>query len=137
MTDFDVNSEVIESLLKGIDREGNSFEEVSVALVDDESMADLHETYYGETGTTDVLTFNYDDRTLEIVINPYQHRRQADDAGNTLPEETAENLIHGFLHGLGFDHTNDDGEHLEEQKRLMNELEQDFSKIIQPLETTF
>jgi rRNA maturation RNase YbeY len=124
MTDFQLDTRALETLIESLDdREPSDSSELSLAFVGDETMRDLHEQYYGEPGTTDVLTFDYGDETLEIVLNPYQHQRQAADANNTLPEETAENVVHGYLHGQGYDHTEDDGEHLSKQRQLMNELD--------------
>ncbi len=132
MTDFDVDGTLVEALVKELEEwESADSSKLSLAFVDDESMKKLHESYYGEPGTTDVLTFNYDNGTLEIVLNPYQHRRQAENAGNSFAEETVENLVHGYLHGQGYDHTRDDGEHLTEQRRLMRKLDTSLLDIIE------
>ncbi len=98
--------------------------QLSVAFVGDESMRRIHERYYGEGGTTDVLAFPYEDGSAEVVLNPFQHRRQAKRGGHTLNEEVVENLIHALLHLAGYDHTQpeDGGEHLRRQKELLGEL---------------
>lgn len=123
----DILDKLIESLEPNQD-------DLSIAFVDDETMKDLHEDYYGEDGTTDVLTFNYDTDTVEIVLNPFEQRRQAESANIALSEEVARNLVHGFLHGQGFDHTSDDGEHLQKQNDLMNQLGELKNNIVTTVE---
>jgi probable rRNA maturation factor len=92
--------------------------ELSVALVDDDEMAQLNERYRGIAGATDVLSFGCDDPcpaasdepiTLgDVVIAPEVARRQADEAGATVEAELDLLLIHGILHLLGYDHESDE-----------------------------
>lgn len=123
LTDFDLDeSEVIGVCEWLLEREPSDVETVSVGFVDDERMKEMNEEFYNEEGTTDVLTFDYGDGSIEITLNPYQHRRQAPDVGNTLNEEVTENLIHGYLHTCGYNHLEDDGEHLRRQEDLLETL---------------
>lgn len=136
LTEFAVEAEAFEELIHRLDEhEPSRSSNVSVALVDDETMRDLHETYYGEEGTTDVLTFDYEDDTLEVVLNPYQHRRQVRGTNKTLNEELGKNLIHGYLHGKGYDHQSDEGQHLALQEQLMEKLEISSFPLIESEET--
>lgn len=122
-TDFEIHPDRFDDVLGELDdREPSDSSELSVALIGDDEMEELHETYYEEPGTTDVLTFNYDDETLEIVLNPYEQRRQAPEVGHDLNRELLTNLVHGYLHGQGYDHTRDDGEHLARQETLLEEV---------------
>ncbi len=131
-TNFEVYDESFNELLEWLNRRDTSESSVlSVALVADDQMKRLHEDYYGESGTTDVLTFNYEDDTLEIVLNPFQQERQAPEADNTFNEEVAENLLHGYLHGQDYDHTHDDGEHLRRQNKLMDDLPNRFFPLVE------
>jgi probable rRNA maturation factor len=88
--------------------EGVGLCELSVSLVTDEEMADLHLRYAGEEGPTDVLSFPMDEvdeegvRLLgDVVLAP------AVAAANNPADPSAELrllLVHGILHLLGYDH---------------------------------
>jgi probable rRNA maturation factor len=89
--------------------EGASDVELSVSLVTEEEMADLHRRYGGEPGPTDVLSFPMDDRDAgrllgDVVICPAVAARQ----GSDLAAELRLLLVHGILHLLGYDHQEED-----------------------------
>lgn len=121
-TDFEINTTQLEKLIDWFaSREEFPCEELSVGVIGDDEMARLNETYYDESGTTDVLSFNYGDGTGEILLNPYQQRRQCDQFDNDLNEEFAENVVHALLHLTGYDHLQDEGEQLQRQANLVEE----------------
>ena len=93
---------------------GEEIAEISVAFVDDAAMRALNRKFRNKNKTTDVLTFPGED-SCEIVISIDQARRQAADEKHSLATELRYLLVHGILHGLGYDHETDHGE--------MNELE--------------
>jgi probable rRNA maturation factor len=86
--------------------------EVTVLLVDRQSMASLKEKWLGEPGPTDVLAFPMDDQVPDeepyilgdIVICPDVAREQVSTSGNNVTEEVDLLLVHGFLHLRGYDH---------------------------------
>jgi probable rRNA maturation factor len=94
--------------------------DVSIAIVDDDSMQQLNRRYRRRNRTTDVLTFPADDsyadprsqkRPLgDIVISVDQARRQAADEKHSLANEVRYLILHGVLHALGYDHETDNGE---------------------------
>ena len=99
--------------------------ELSVVLVDEPAMAELHEKWMGEPGPTDVLSFPMDelrpgreDEDLsegllgDVVLCPQVAQRQATVAGHSRDDELALLLTHGVLHLLGYDHAEPD-EHAE------------------------
>jgi probable rRNA maturation factor len=91
--------------------------ELSILLVDEETMSSYHEKYMGEDGPTDVLSFPMDELRPprdgeeppegllgDIVLCPTVTNRQAEGHGRTPQEESEYLLVHGILHLLGFDH---------------------------------
>ncbi len=102
--------------------------ELSVALVDDEAIADLNVRYRSKSGPTDVLSFSlvegdHSERRGEmlgdVVIAVPFAVRQAEELGHPIDEELLRLLIHGVLHLLGFDHE------VEEQARVMEARERE------------
>jgi probable rRNA maturation factor len=92
--------------------EGLERVELSVSLVAEDEMADLHMRYLGEQGPTDVLSFplGEDDgdgvRLLgDVVIAPSV-------AARANPDDPAAELrlllVHGILHVLGYDHEDEE-----------------------------
>lgn len=93
---------------------GKEIGEISIAFVDDSTMRGLNRKFRNKNKTTDVLTFP-GENACEIVISIDQARRQAQSEKHSLATELRYLLVHGILHGLGYDHETDNGE--------MNEIE--------------
>lgn len=98
---------------------------MSIVFVNDKRMTELNKRYRKVVKTTDVLSFpmfeskkefvrakeesglippEEDIFIGEIIINPYQVKRQASLYGNTFWDELLKVTIHGLLHLLGYDH---------------------------------
>jgi probable rRNA maturation factor len=103
--------------------------EVSILLVDEQTMASYHERFMDEPGPTDVLSFPMDELRPpapgeeapvgllgDVVLCPAVTARQAAEAGRSPAEEAEYLLVHGLLHLLGFDHAEP------AEKKLMFEL---------------
>lgn len=108
----------------------NPLAELSVLLVDEPHMEELHRRWMGEPGPTDVLAFPMDefdvtrgpggvgldapepDQTLlgDVVCCPAVAERQAATAGHRLQDELHLLCTHGILHLLGYDHADADEE---------------------------
>jgi probable rRNA maturation factor len=91
--------------------------ELSVVLVDEPAMEQLHLQWMGEPGSTDVLSFSMDELRPgsegeesqpgllgDIVVCPQVAARQARAAGHSTQEEMLLLTTHGVLHLLGYDH---------------------------------
>ena len=91
--------------------------ELSMAFVDEATMADLNRRFAGEEGPTDVLAFPMDDRDPgsgmpamlgDVVICPTVAARavadRTDAPGWDDADELALLVVHGTLHVLGHDH---------------------------------
>jgi len=109
--------------------------ELSVLIVDTESMAELHERWMDLPGPTDVMAFPMDELdgarrpdavdlgpTLlgDVVLCPAFARDQARKAGHSLLDELHLLTVHGVLHLLGYDHAEP------EEEREMFALQQEL-----------
>ncbi|MFI7421028.1 rRNA maturation RNase YbeY [Nonomuraea sp. NPDC049684] len=100
----------------------NPLAELSIVVVDEDAMSELHEKWMGEPGPTDVLAFPMDelrpgggargdgespaDPALlgDVVLCPQVAARQAEEAGHSAQAELELLCTHGILHLLGYDH---------------------------------
>jgi len=126
--------DVDESLLAGLarhvldDMRVHPLAELSVLLVDEPAMTELHVRWMGEEGPTDVLAFPMDELRLpqpgaaahgdhgapdpdagqtllgDVVICPQVAEVQAAEAGHDVQDEIDLLCTHGILHLLGYDH---------------------------------
>jgi probable rRNA maturation factor len=102
--------------------------ELSVLLVDEKAMTELHERWMGEPGPTDVLAFPMDELRPphlggvnvgragaeepgpdpgllgDVVLCPQVAAVQARGAGHSTQDELELLAVHGILHLLGYDH---------------------------------
>ncbi len=91
--------------------------ELSILLVDPDTMSAYHEKYMDEPGPTDVLSFPMDELRApsgddepplgllgDIVLCPEVTAAQAAEHDRTAEEEADYLLVHGLLHLLGHDH---------------------------------
>jgi probable rRNA maturation factor len=104
--------------------------ELSIVLVDEGTMEQLHIQWMDEPGPTDVLSFEMDelrpgseDKESEpgllgdVVLCPSVAKKQAAAAGHSMEDELHLLCTHGILHLLGYDHAEPD------EKRVMFELQ--------------
>src|SRR5260370_32038143 len=73
--------------------------DIFVWLISDRRMSQLHRQFLGETGPTDVLTFQHG----EIFIGVETAKRHAHGFGNSLGRELQLYIVHGLLHLHGLD----------------------------------
>jgi rRNA maturation RNase YbeY len=78
--------------------------DISLALVNDATMSDLHMRFMNLPGPTDVLTFPLDDNgSGEIVICVSEAARRGKVHGSSVRNELLLYAIHGMLHLCGMD----------------------------------
>ncbi|MGV9827271.1 MULTISPECIES: rRNA maturation RNase YbeY [unclassified Gordonia (in: high G+C Gram-positive bacteria)] len=117
----------------------NPAAELSLLLVDEQTMADMHMQWMDLPGPTDVMSFPMDELVPggrpdaadpgpailgDIVLCPEFAARQAKDARRSFDHELAMLTIHGVLHLLGYDHAEPDEE--KEMFGLQNRILEDF-----------
>lgn len=99
--------------------------ELTVRLVDSDTIAVLNRQWMGKDGPTDVLSFPMDELTPgsadaeapegylgDIALCPQVAEQQAPAAGHSTSDEIDLLTVHGILHLLGYDHAEPD-EHRE------------------------
>ncbi len=109
---------------------GLSEGEISLTLLDDDSIRDLNRTHLGKDIPTDVLSFALYEGDEAVVGDVYvgyeQASIQAVEAGISVEEELARLSIHGTLHVLGYDHPDTEARSSSEmfilQERLVRKL---------------
>uniref|UniRef100_A0ACD5ZP75 Uncharacterized protein n=1 Tax=Avena sativa TaxID=4498 RepID=A0ACD5ZP75_AVESA len=108
--------------------------EVSLLLCDDGFIRKLNKEWRDEDHATDVLSMSQHIPGLDIpilqlgdlVISVETARRQAEERGHALLDETRILMVHGLLHLLGFDH--------ELGKEAEEEMEKEEEQILNTLE---
>jgi len=85
--------------------------EVSIAFVENETICRLNSKYRGVETATDVLAFSMEEKGLlgDVVICPEVAMSNAAGMGHPVDEEISLLVIHGMLHLLGYDHTDQTG----------------------------
>ncbi len=113
------------SALKILNKEQS---EVSVLVVNDETMSALHSKHAGIEGSTDVLTFDHgsdeDAVRADIAICIDVAQREAEPRNNSIQNEMLLYILHGLLHCCGFD-DHDDATHQEihaEEDRVLTAI---------------
>jgi probable rRNA maturation factor len=79
--------------------------ELSVAFVDDDEIARVHQAFMGDPAPTDVITFPGDpdmDFAGEIVVSVDHARARAAELDEPFARELSLYLVHGWLHLAGF-----------------------------------
>lgn len=80
--------------------------ELSIAFVDDATIAQVHGDFMGDATPTDVITFPADavmESAGEIIVSVDHARSRAADLGEPFSRELSLYLIHGWLHLAGYD----------------------------------
>lgn len=108
--------------------------ELSVTIVNNESIQQLNKAYRQKDVPTDVLSFPLDDDGPavegmpvilgDIIISHEKVEEQANSYGHTLERELCFLLIHGLLHLIGYTHDNeiDEKEMFAKQRAILEEF---------------
>lgn len=107
--------------------------EVSLSIVDEDSIHRLNKDYRNVDRPTDVLSFPMDEEGFDNEGNPLfllgdivicldVARKQAEDFGHSLEREMMYLICHSTLHLLGYDHIEED------DKKLMRSKEKEVMK---------
>jgi len=78
---------------------------LSVAFVGDTRAATLNRIHRGRGAPANVLSFSYSKNEGEIIINPYQAKRDAKQFNMSEKQFVGYLFIHGLLHLKGYAHS--------------------------------
>ena len=104
--------------------------ELSILLVDDETIAEINQKYRNRTGPTNVIAFSMregefsginPDLLGDVVISLETVEKEAKAAGINFENRFFELLVHGVLHLFGYDHKASDAMH-EKMERKTDEV---------------
>ncbi len=91
---------------------------LSIVVVSDREIQKINKSYRKKDAPTDVLSFQYDDNSGEIILSADRIRAQARELRHSITAETVYLIIHGIVHIAGWDH-----ERSEEEARKMRSIE--------------
>jgi probable rRNA maturation factor len=99
---------------------------VSIAILGDEGIRKINRKFLKKDAATDVISFDLSDegqaeKVFELVVNGEQARREGLARGHGPEGELALYVVHGLLHNLGFDDSDEAGAekmHLQEDEIL-------------------
>ena len=85
---------------------------ISVAIVTDEQISQVHKQFMDDDSTTDVISFNLSDpsdkeQTFEMIVNADMAARICLERGTKFDAELLLYILHGLLHNIGFDDLNE------------------------------
>jgi len=114
-----------------LEAEGRTKAKVSIALVDDATLARLHKQFLGDERPSDVMSFllsGPEPLEAEVVISVERAERVGPQHGNTAERETWLYLIHGLLHLCGYDdHRPADRKRMwQRQEELLKQFEKQY-----------
>ncbi|AQQ09565.1 Endoribonuclease YbeY [Sedimentisphaera cyanobacteriorum] len=89
---------------------------ISIAVVGDEAVSEVHRLFMADDKTTDVISFDLTEPeggevNFEIIVNYQMAARTAEDMPHSAEDELMLYLLHGLLHNLGFDDTTEEAFH--------------------------
>lgn len=114
-----------------------AIDSLSIVIVDDAAIADLHQRFLNVDGTTDVITFDLSEATAGVDHDPAsggvdgelylcldEARRRAAEFGHPVADELLLYAVHGLLHLVGYD------DHDPEDHRIMHAKEDELLTAI-------
>lgn len=111
---------------------------LSIRMLGDDEVSRLHATFFGDPDLTDVMSFPSEEAAGivgaylgDIAISTSVARTQAQEHGHSMTRETAFLALHGLLHLLGYDDSDDRGKAcmLATQTRLLEAFEHEHGTI--------
>ena len=117
----DVTKEVVSIVLS---EHGYSKANISIVLIDDDSLRKMKKKYFGEDLYTDIISFNIEENPFEgeLYISYDRVKSNAIEFSEKYHIELKRVIIHGLLHLCGYNDST------KEEKNKMTELENKYLK---------
>ena len=111
--DFKLNNELThkEWLVKAVNLEGYSLQNIVYAFFDDEALKQLNTKFLNHNYYTDVISFNdSEDHSLKgnIAISIDRVKENAKEFSSSFDDELRRVMIHGLLHFMGYNDQTED-----------------------------
>ncbi len=114
-----------------------SNKDIELVAVYSDDIQELNKTYRDMDKPTDVLSFPLEDVENtpigSIVINVDKAKEVSKRLSHSFEEEFELLFLHGFLHLLGYDHENDNGEMREKEKEVIEHFNLPKSLIVRSI----
>ena len=108
---------------KTINSEGKKGETINIILTSNNNIKSLNRKYLKRNYITDIIAFNYNRGNIisgDLFLNPDTIKKNAGKYKTKISEEILRVIIHGVLHLIGYNDSNND------EKLLMREKENFF-----------
>lgn len=112
----DINNSLVKKIVQFVLEKENVSQntpiKVVVNFIDDKLMSELNAKYKKRIGTTDILSFNFNEKEEavyflgELYLSVNMINQNAIDLHHSFEKELIVLLIHGTLHLLGYEHNN-------------------------------
>jgi len=109
------------ALLRAVREEEGRAPRLSLALVDDKTISDVHARFLGREGATDVMSFGLEEDEGEVILSVETAERESKRFGTAMEDELALYFVHGVLHLLGYDDQDEESrqEMIAAEKRVL------------------
>jgi rRNA maturation RNase YbeY len=107
--------------------ENMNLESVNLRITDDESVREFNKSYLNHDYYTDVITFDYNDGTADVMISSVTVLKNAENYSVSFSNELLRVVIHSFLHLAGYDDIS-----LAKQK-IMKLKEDHYLKVVETI----
>ncbi|MEO0480205.1 MAG: rRNA maturation RNase YbeY [Planctomycetota bacterium] len=104
--------------------EAGSMLEISLLITGDDGIAELHGQFLDDPTETDVMSFETDETSFDLVVNRQRAVRESQARGVDADTELLLYVAHGLLHCVGYDdHDEKDRREMRAaERRVMTEL---------------
>ncbi len=127
-SDLNINEDVTKEVISIVLSEhGHSKANISIVLIDDDSLRKMKKKYFGEDLYTDIISFNIEENPFEgeLYISYDRVKSNAIEFSEKYHIELKRVIIHGLLHLCGYNDST------KEEKNKMTELENKYLKKTQ------